>query len=184
MFDIMQGFLPWILYFIFSDPERVLLGAGLGLGSVLLFRWKGLAGKMVLDWATLIYFLGLLVAIKMGGADAVARYGFVAAGVTHSLTTLGSVALGIPFTLQYARESVPPEHQNSPIFRRVNVILSSVWGGTFVFQTVLSWLYLEKIGSASLMNEILPNVLTVSAVLFTSRFPDWYVQRETKKQQA
>jgi hypothetical protein len=38
-----------------------------------------------------------------------------------------SIAVRQPFTLQYAREQVPPEIQSSPVFLRVNIVISLVW---------------------------------------------------------
>lgn len=183
MFDILRGFVPWMLYFALSDPERASLGAGVALTAVLLLNWKGLRGKKILDWVTLLFFLGLLVALALGDPSRVARYAFAASGLTLSLTALGSVAFGSPFTLQYARESTPVEFHDSPVFLKVNQAISLAWGISFGLQSVLGGLYLEQIGSATLMNEILPNLLTVLAVVFTNRFPDWYVPRLTGGQE-
>lgn len=179
--EILRGFAPWILYFIFSDPEKAQLGACLALIALVTLGWRGLVSKKILDWVTLLFFLGLSAALAFWGAESIARYAFVAAGATLSLTALGSVAVGAPFTLQYARESVPEEYQNSPVFRAINRILSSFWGVIFAAQTVLSLLYLDKIGNATLMNEILPNILTFIAVLFTARFPSWYSSRNASE---
>lgn len=181
MFGILIGFLPWILYFMFSDPEHVLVGTGLALVTFVLTGWKGLAQRKILDWVTLLFFLLMLAAIGLGERQMVARYGFVASGAALTLTAFGSLLAGVPFTLQYARDSVPEEHQNSPIFLRINEILSAVWGTSFLLQTGLSVANLEKIGDASLMNEVLPNALTAFSIIFTSRFPDWYSRRELGK---
>lgn len=181
MLDIVRGFVPWILYFVFSDPEKARLGAGLALAALVLLNWRGLAGKKILDWVTLVFFLALVGALSLGNIELVAKYAFVAAGLTLSLTALGSVALGTPFTLQYARESVPEEHQDSPIFWTINKVISSFWGVIFLLQSIFALLYLDHIGSATLMNEILPNALTVVAVVFTARFPEWYTSRALKE---
>lgn len=181
MFEILKGFLPWILYFVFSDPEHAMLGALLALVVHLFLGLHGLRKRRILDWVTLLYFAALAVAFAVGDAEALGRYAFIMSGVTLSFTALGSVAAGIPFTLQYARESVPEEYQDSPLFFKVNRILSLVWGGAFVLQTLLSVLYLEHIGSASLMNEILPNAITLTTVFFTARFPEWYTTRELSR---
>lgn len=181
MLEILRGFAPWILYFIFSDPEKARWGALLALIALVVLGWRGLVSKKILDWVTLVFFLGLSAALAFWGGESIARYAFAAAGATLSLTALGSVAVGAPFTLQYARESVPQEYQKSPVFVTINRILSSFWGAIFAAQTALSLLYLDKIGNATLMNEILPNILTLVAVLFTARFPNWYSSRNTSE---
>jgi hypothetical protein len=40
---------------------------------------------------------------------------------------LGSMLAGLPFTLQYAREAVPPETAAMPGFRRANYVISGAW---------------------------------------------------------
>jgi hypothetical protein len=44
---------------------------------------------------------------------------------------LGSLALGRPFTMQIAREQVPPELWNTEVFLRVNRAITAVWAAAF-----------------------------------------------------
>jgi hypothetical protein len=44
---------------------------------------------------------------------------------------LGSLALGRPFTLQIAREQVPPELWNTEVFLQVNRAITGVWAAAF-----------------------------------------------------
>ncbi len=48
--------------------------------------------------------------------------------------TLGSVLIGRPFTLQYAREMVPAERQSHPMFYAVNRTISLVWVLAFIVE--------------------------------------------------
>lgn len=45
---------------------------------------------------------------------------------------LGSIAIRLPFTLQYARERVDAETQRQPRFVRVNYVLTWAWSAAFV----------------------------------------------------
>ncbi|MGW7487474.1 hypothetical protein [Streptomyces sp. NPDC054786] len=45
--------------------------------------------------------------------------------------SLGSMAIGVPFTLQYAREQVPREFWSDPRFLRTNYYITGVWGAAF-----------------------------------------------------
>ncbi|MGO8879284.1 MAG: hypothetical protein ACLQMS_07195, partial [Desulfomonilaceae bacterium] len=49
-----------------------------------------------------------------------------------------SIFLGKPFVLQYARETVPPERQASPIFYRNCWTLSLMWMVVFLIATGMS----------------------------------------------
>ena len=51
--------------------------------------------------------------------------------------TLATLAIRRPFTIAYARDTVDPEHWHSPLFIRVNYILSAVWAGAFVINTLV-----------------------------------------------
>ena len=59
-----------------------------------------------------------------------------------AVVALGSLAF-LPFTEQYARESVPREHWGSPLFRRTDRILTAVWGGVFPVTALLGLLALH-----------------------------------------
>src|SRR5262249_54732165 len=48
---------------------------------------------------------------------------------------LVSLAIGMPFTLQYARESVPHEFWTSPIFMTTNRRIPGVWAAAFAVMT-------------------------------------------------
>lgn len=50
----------------------------------------------------------------------------------------GSILIGRPFTLQYAREHVPPSRQAHPIFMTVNRTISAVWAAAFVVEAITS----------------------------------------------
>jgi hypothetical protein len=49
---------------------------------------------------------------------------------------LGSIALRLPFTLQYAREVVEPEIIAQPAFMTTNYILTWAWVGAFILMLV------------------------------------------------
>ncbi len=49
---------------------------------------------------------------------------------------LGSIALRLPFTLQYAREVVEPEIMAQPAFMTTNYILTWAWVGAFILMLV------------------------------------------------
>jgi hypothetical protein len=57
----------------------------------------------------------------------VANYGRGGSTLVLALVMLGSVLL-LPFTEQYARESVPRQYWGSPVFRSVNRRISAAWG--------------------------------------------------------
>ena len=86
------------------------------------------------------------------------------------LIILISMAIGKPFTLQYARERVPEERWKSPRFTRINFVITSVWALAFAC-----------IVAADLMMIYVPNVplrvgivVTLAALYGAYRFTNWY----------
>jgi hypothetical protein len=78
--------------------------------------------------------------------------------------------LGAPFTLQYARESAPPEHWQSPGFIRANQLISRVWGIAFVVNIVLVTIALNPRDYPLLSGVGAPLLTMAAASIFTSRY--------------
>lgn len=83
---------------------------------------------------------------------------------------LGSIAIRLPFTLQYAREMVDPETLRQPRFLRTNYILTWVWSAAFVLMLV-----------ADIVAVYLPSMplWVCAAITFAARnsatyFTQWY----------
>jgi hypothetical protein len=87
-----------------------------------------------------------------------------------------SIAVRQPFTLQYAREQVSPEIQASPLFFRVNVAISAVWGLAFAV-SLLADLAMEYAPGAPLWVDI---AAIVGALVGAARFTQWYPERVRK----
>lgn len=83
---------------------------------------------------------------------------------------LGSIAIRLPFTLQYAREMVDAETLTQPRFLRTNYILTWVWSAAFVLMLV-----------ADIVSIYLPStpLWVCAAIAFAARnsatyFTQWY----------
>jgi hypothetical protein len=90
-----------------------------------------------------------------------------------------TLAIGRPFTLQYAREQVAIEHHTNPVFIRTNYVITSVWALAFAVMVAaeLTLLYLpvvpHRVGVLAII------VALVGAVKFTGWYPDRVRQRAT-----
>lgn len=85
---------------------------------------------------------------------------------------LVTMMIGRPFTLQYAREQVAPEHHSSPEFVRTNYVITTVWALAFAVMVAaeLALLYLpdlpRRLGVVAIVAAL------VGAVKFTGWYPD------------
>jgi hypothetical protein len=80
------------------------------------------------------------------------------------------MAIGQPFTLQYARESVPPALWRQPEFVRTNVVITAVWAGAFAVMLIidLTWLVIPILPPRVVI------IVTVIALLSAVKFTGWY----------
>ncbi|MBT2235650.1 hypothetical protein KLK06_58480 [Nonomuraea sp. NEAU-A123] len=99
------------------------------------------------------------------------------------LIAIGSMAVRMPFTLQYARERVDCAYWHSPDFLRTNYVITGVWGLALLVAAVAG-------GYGDLVLRDPDNLWTgliiqIAAIIAAVRFTAWYpgivrtrVQRE------
>jgi hypothetical protein len=165
--SMLYSLVPWVLFSVIVERKgsgaagvAALLAGALSLALLLIKRRTGIKS---IDLAGIITFSILAVAAFAGNASAridAVNFGRGASTLALALVMLGSVAV-VPFTEQYARDTVPRDHWGSPAFRAINRRLSLFWGvivlvvaasrmtygflaashdGTSVLNIVLNWL--------------------------------------------
>ena len=178
---ILLAFAPFIVFAVVAS----LLGgtggliAGAVVAAALLIRdlvRPGSAPK-VLEIGTAILFCGLALYAVAGGATG-SIFGIrlcVDAGLL--LIVLLSMAIHRPFTLQYAREQVPPEYWDRPEFVRANYVITAVWGLAFAVMVL-----------ADIVLVYVPHLptwfgvgATVLALVGAVKFTVWYPDRQRQK---
>jgi hypothetical protein len=128
--------LPWIVFSVLVHRTgAVVLAAAAAavLGLVLLLKDRA-GGFKIIDVTGVVTFAGLALVAGFGGAGAsaaVADFGRGGSTALIGLVMLGSV-LFVPFTEQYARESVPQQYWTSPVFRATNRKISALWGAVML----------------------------------------------------
>lgn len=174
---ILLAFAPFIVFALLSriaGPVEA-LAAGAGISAVLILRdvLSGGRGVKILEAGTFLLFSGLaLHALLIEAAWSVIGVRlFVDAGLLLIVTI--SILAGRPFTLQYAREQVPPEDQARPGFLRVNYVISSAWALAFLVMVLaeLALLY------APTMSPRLGMVIIILALVGAVKFTAWYPTR-------
>jgi hypothetical protein len=91
----------------------------------------------------------------------------------------------IPFTEQYAKESVPPEEWGSPRFKRVNRVLSLAWGASIVligFARVAAEAVARHSSGHRLAQILLGAAVPVVIILYTLKFTQTYPERVANPQ--
>jgi hypothetical protein len=132
---IYLAFIPWIVFTLVAEHSTLKLAAiGALLASVLIAARSARAGgAKVLELGAVLAFVGFTViafAADSGTAEFVARYARAIAAAVLSMIAFGSL-LVVPFTEQYARESVPRALWSSPQFKQINRRLTTMWATVF-----------------------------------------------------
>jgi hypothetical protein len=136
MKQVLVGFVPWIVFTLVATrvgPGAVgtacVLAFLVAVGLIVRSVARGESPK-VLEVVGAVVFLGLGgIAFAYPGTDAfLAGYGraLAAAILAAAIFLLLPV---MPFTEQYARESVPREYWHTREFRSINRRISAAWGG-------------------------------------------------------
>ena len=128
--------IPWVVFSVIinrrgADAAAIAALAAAVLSLYFLVKQSQKGGVKTIDITGVATF-GLLAFTGFSGGqsttDWIADYGRGTAALVLAAIMLGS-AITVPFTEQYARESVPREYWTSPVFRSVNRRISALWGG-------------------------------------------------------
>jgi hypothetical protein len=168
------GFVPWIVFSLVAqrlDANGVAWSATIAvvMTVVALVAARRKHGPTFLSLASLVLF------------GAIAVVGFVGGPGVDRLLVLAT-ASARPFTAEYARQSVPREYWDSPTFRRINTVLSAVWGAGILVIGLAAVAVTALDAHATdatrnntvdlLLNWVVPIAVIWGAMKFTATYPD------------
>jgi hypothetical protein len=148
--------------------------------AIAVYNTRGSSLKII-DASGVVTFAAITVIAFVSG-DPVRRhlvdYGRGGAALVLAIVMFASL-LFMPFTEQYARESVPEQYWHSPVFRAVNRKLTAIWGTAILIMSgghLLSG-HLEAAGELHrrtnlTLNWIIPVLLVLGALKFTRQVTD------------
>lgn len=171
---ILLGFLPFITFAVLSGPLGVTaaLIAGAVVSAVLIIRGRLAGGSpKILEIGTVILFAALAVYAMIAG-QAMSIIGVrlcVDAGLLAIVVI--SMLLRRPFTIQYAREQVPPKFWNNPRFVRVNYVITAAWAAVFLIMVIADAAMLYMPGLPTSIGVVVTIAALVAGVAFTKWYP-------------
>lgn len=151
----------------------LLVAAALALAVVAWDLFQGRSLKIMMASSAILF--GALGAydtlLSQGGTSTMAIRLMVDAGVlTIALT---SIALRVPFTVQYARERVAPEVHGQPAFMRINYILTWAWTGAFLLMLAADILMVYAPSLPLWVSAALAFAARNAAIYFTNWYPQY-----------
>ena len=141
MFQVFIGFIPWIIYWSFSGPGlwtiAILGGLVAPSGRCVSWRWRKRRDVKTMEVVTLGYFAVHAIITLVIGSSFLKTYGPIVNSLVLAGMAFGTLAMKNPFTYQYAKEDWDKSYWTDPAFIRINEIITGVWGGIFLFNTLL-----------------------------------------------
>lgn len=188
-FKFILGFLPWIVFALVAQrlaADGVAWSATIAVAMTLValvYAWKT-NGPKILNIGSLVLFAVIAVVGFVGGPDVdmwLYQWGRPLVGVILGLYILATVPV-LPFTEEYARQTVPREHWGSPTFRRINRVLSAAWGVAILIiglaSVVVAALDAQAVSFDDhhaldlVLNWIVPIVVIAIMIRFTRVYPE------------
>jgi hypothetical protein len=128
------SFIPWIAFSFLAERHGASGATAACLIATALSLFLAVKNSQTSGWKLIdvvgVVTFGVMTAVAATGSSTtdahVIDYGRGTSALVLGAVMLVSV-LFVPFTEQYARDSVPREHWNSPIFRSINRRISAVW---------------------------------------------------------
>ena len=178
-----MGFAPWILVSVVEGPGRVSLAGALGAALALLICVAGAAVGIrpkLLDIAAIIFFAALSVVAALASSGTQHWLGLWSAELCNVvIAAIAGLSLAVrkPFTLQYAKETTEREYWNSPLFLRINYVITAVWSAAFLLIAIVGY-----IGDGPLHQ---PNniwtawIIQIALIVLAIKFTGWYPDHAT-----
>jgi hypothetical protein len=173
---ILLAFAPFLAFALVDrliGPSQGLF-AGVIVSAALLARDWFTPGRTpkILEIGTALLFAGLALYAAVGEPTWSVIGVRLCVDTGLLLIVLLSMAVGRPFTLQYAREQVAPEFWSSPEFARTNYVITAVWALAFCAMVIAELALLYIPGVPQRVGIIAIVLALVGAVKFTGWYPE------------
>lgn len=171
------GFASWIAFLFLSGNSLTSLERALVISLLisLIFGYRQLRKGFILQWGTVIFFVGCVIMVNGLKSVTIAKnMGIISNGFLAALIWL-TILAGRPFTLQYAREDLPPERWNDPGLVKSCRFIAIVWGFLMVFSTFVSCFRVMQPG---LFPEIVYSGISIGTIMGGTLFTQFYKKYE------
>lgn len=183
MLSIILGFLPWIVFSaLFGESITDSSIAVIAACGVLIFTDKNYLKKgFVLVWGGFLFFPIMFLLTVVFRFDWAINNASVLSNSALALITWVSLAIGKPFTIQYARELTPEFAWQTPEFIAINNQLTMIWGIIFTFSVMLHFITFETEKITTIVHQLLSYGSIFLGAWLNSVYPEWYMKKKQKR---
>jgi hypothetical protein len=173
--DIVFSFAPYIAFFVALKLVAVELALWAAASVALLItgrNWARGASVKVLEAGSVVVFTAV------AAFTSVEHWHWSLMGVRLAVDcgllaiVLASIAVDRPFTLQYARERVPENVWNSPLFLSINRRITWVWAAAFAALVAAHAAVVFVPGTPVYLDIVVTVLALLGAFRFTERYPE------------
>lgn len=178
-FKLLLSFAPWVAFLVIARGSlarvevALLLALGLSVMMAVLKLQRG-----IIMWVSLVFFVAASVAVIGYHNIWTVRHLGVLANGALAVGAWGTLLIGRPFTLEYARQHTDPAKWHEPLFIRVNVLLTTVWATAFTVNTALAWAAMKR-----LWPEWACHTASYATLIAAAAFTSWYPTQVRKRAQ-
>jgi len=178
--NIIKFSLPWAVYFFLNECLK--LSANLSsivcILIVVVTGYKYLRKGFIFNWALLISWILSAVLPEFLNYKYITNDAWLYSNILMAMISWASIFMGKPFALQYAREEVEKNKWEHPLFIKVNVRITAMWGLVFSLCAFFHVLLINNLYDKNLITVgIFISVLF--GIVFTARYPK-YIRNKTK----
>ncbi|MGB7795299.1 MAG: hypothetical protein WBL53_03415 [Pseudonocardiaceae bacterium] len=167
---------PWIVYALISgdSPSSKLWGAlgGVVVSVVVLaaaLRRGSRADALIIEIGSGVFFAALAVVAFVFPGSALLDYATALSSAALAVIAWVSLAIRRPFTLGIAKRSTPSTVWDRPLFRRTNVIITTVWATSFTL-SALALAVVVREGSGAPARAVAQTIAFAIPMVFTIRY--------------
>ncbi len=175
---LLFGFAPWIAFLAIAQGSLFRLKAGLIVAAVLTVAMAVLRlHRGAIMWVGLAFFTYASVAVLLFNHMWTIINMGILANAALAAGTWVTMAMGKPFTLEYAREHTDPSLWEHPGFIRLNNTLTSVWGAVFTINTAVAWLKTYDKSLPEWGYEVTSYTFLLAAMVISNVYPEMVKRR-------
>jgi hypothetical protein len=174
--NYLRGFIPWIAFAVvsgFSWQWAAALGLVGSVGLLIRARMRNIPlDSQILELSTLVYF-GVLTGLAFDQPHSgLHNYTGAMSMGWLALTAFGGLAVRRPFTLGIAKLQTPKEFWNTPVFQKVNYVITSVWATAFLITAIVLGIF-----DATHVSETVSIIVQVAGFVLPALFTRTYPER-------
>jgi hypothetical protein len=129
----LRGFVPWIAFaavpaWQWGAPIALILGILLLIQDI---RVGNALDSLMLEISTILYFVAVGALALSDSESPLREYDGALSMAWLAVTAWSSLAVRRPFTTGIAKRQAPPEVWDTPVFARINVVITAVWATFF-----------------------------------------------------